>query len=70
MTTNAFNATIMLLGFDQIFFCFAELHFAINPRAGSILKLHKYSRIGLENIILEYLIILKSPSLTIFTIML
>jgi len=35
MTTNALNATKMLLGFDR-FFSFAELHFAINPRAGSI----------------------------------
>jgi len=35
MTTNALNATKLLLGFDR-FFCFAELHYAINPRAGSI----------------------------------
>jgi len=35
MTTSALNATKMLLGIDQ-FFLFAELHFAINARAGSI----------------------------------
>jgi len=34
MTTNTLNATKMILGFDR-FFCFAELHFAINLR-GSI----------------------------------
>jgi len=34
MTANVLNATKMLLGFDQFFF--AKLHFAINPRTGSI----------------------------------
>jgi len=40
MKTNALNATKMILGFDR-FFCFAELHFAINPRARSIFAILK-----------------------------
>jgi len=40
MTTNALNATKILLGFDR-FFCIAKLHFAINPRAGSIFVIFK-----------------------------
>jgi len=46
MTTNTLDATKMLLGFDR-FFCFDELHFAINPRAGLILVVFKNRNISI-----------------------
>jgi len=67
MTTNALDAVKMLLGFDR-FFCFANFilqksQSRINFFFSFFKNRNKYSRIGFEKFILEYLIILKCPSL-------